>query len=139
MSLTLKLLIIRDKFSLREISNQTEIPSCVQQCMNIILIQTEGHISLPFSREASVMDSCTCFIGEDAFIGAGIFNGKCNELGASERSESDDWYSSLRECRCNSTSTTFSKEKENYCWATDNFICSFFSQVYSKSFITPWY
>lgn len=73
---------------------------------------------LPFSTVASVMDSRVCFIGEDAFTGAGIFNGKCNELGASERSESDDWdkrYSSLSECRCSSTSTTFQKQKICYC------------------------
>lgn len=43
---------------------------------------------LPFSTEVSGTGSCDCFIGEEAFTGAGMVKGK--DGGASEISDSED-------------------------------------------------
>lgn len=43
---------------------------------------------LPFSIEVSGTGSCDCFIGEEAFTGAGMVKGK--DGGASEMSDSED-------------------------------------------------
>lgn len=44
---------------------------------------------LPFSTEVSDTASSDCFIGEEAFTGAGMVKGK--DGGASETSDSEDW------------------------------------------------
>lgn len=43
---------------------------------------------LPFSTHVSGTGSCDCFIGEEAFTGAGMVKGK--DGGASEMSDSED-------------------------------------------------
>lgn len=51
-------------------------------------VQKKKKNTLPFSTEVSDTASSDCFIGEEAFTGAGMVKGK--DGGASETSDSED-------------------------------------------------